>query len=93
MLTDEEASHGINTYTVTATNGDGEGGRAEASGWIGVDVPMHIPYLDALPTSDNLRAELSWDAPVKGLHGGYVDPHALKYNAVSYTHLRAHETS
>ncbi len=80
MLTDEEASHGINTYTVTATNGDGEGGRAEASGWIGVDVPMHIPYLDALPTSDNLRAELSWDAPVKGLHGGYVDPHALKYN-------------
>ncbi len=80
VLTDTEATHGINTYTVTATNGDGEGGRAEASGWIGVDVPVHIPYLDALPTYDNLRAELSWDAPVKGLHGGYVDPHALKYN-------------
>lgn len=80
VLTDTEATHGINTYTVVASNGDGEGGRAEASGWIGVDVPVHIPYLDALPTYDNLRAELSWDAPVKGLHGGYVDPHALKYN-------------
>lgn len=79
-LTDSNASQGINTYTVVTTNGDGEGGRTEASGWIGTDVPVHLPYLDALPSYDNLRAELSWDAPRAGLHGGWVNPSALTYN-------------
>ncbi|MBD5224705.1 MAG: hypothetical protein HDS68_01890 [Bacteroidales bacterium] len=79
-LTDENASQGINTYTVVTTNGDGNGGRAEASGWVGTDIPVHLPYLDALPSYDNLRAELSWDAPMTGLHGGWINPTALTYN-------------
>lgn len=79
-LTDGQASQGINTYTVVTFNGDGEGGRTEASGWIGIDIPVHLPYLEALPSYDNLRAELSWDAPITGLHGGWVNPGALTYN-------------
>ncbi len=79
-LTDATASQGINTYTVVTTNVDGDGGRAEASGWIGTDIPVHLPYLDALPSYDNLRAELSWDAPRTGLHGGWINPSELTYN-------------
>lgn len=78
-LTDTEAHAGINTYTVTATNTNGEGGRAEASGWIGVDVPGHISFLEAVPSYDNLRAELEWGAPTESLHGGWFDPEALTY--------------
>ncbi|MDE7426557.1 MAG: choice-of-anchor J domain-containing protein [Muribaculaceae bacterium] len=78
-LTDNAAAHGINTYTLTVSNAAGEGARATVSGWVGVDVPENIPYLEIYPTADNLRAELIWEAPEGSLHGGPVTADRITY--------------
>lgn len=79
-LTDRAAAHGINTYTLTVSNSAGEGARATVSGWVGVDVPGNVPFLEVYPTADNLRAELIWEAPDATLHGGPMMPEHISYN-------------
>lgn len=79
-LKDTEATNGFNNYSVCAVNSEGEGGRSEGTGWVGTDIPGHIPMLDITPSDDNLRAELEWSAPTFSLHGGYMNPRELRYN-------------
>ncbi|MDE5941630.1 MAG: choice-of-anchor J domain-containing protein [Muribaculaceae bacterium] len=78
-LTDNNASAGINTYTLTCSNSYGRGGTAQTNVWCGVDIPAHIENLDVLPTADNMGAVLSWSAPEGSVHNGWIDPENLTY--------------
>ncbi len=50
--------------------------------WIGTDRPV-LPSPPVLKVNGN-EATLSWDKPVAGLHGGYVDPNAVTYDIIRY---------
>ena len=60
---DENAVQGNNVYTVVAKNEFSEGGTATVKCYCGIDVPSIVPNFTALPSSDNLKAELSWSVP------------------------------
>lgn len=77
---DNNPLYGVNVYTIVAYAGTEAGLPAQASAFIGVDIP-------AMPTNvvlyDNLdgTARLSWDDPGSvGENGGYVDPATRTFN-------------
>ena len=76
---DEDAVNGMLTYNVTVYNEAGPGVTASATVYVGTDVPT-APL--AVGLADNLdgSATLSWQAPVIGANGGYVDADELTYN-------------
>lgn len=77
-MVDEDAMNGMIRYSVVATNDAGDGQPADASGFVGIDAPT-VPT--ALNVKDNLdgRFTLSWEAPVDGINGGYLDTDELLY--------------
>ena len=78
-FTDENApAAGYTTYSVVASNGSGEGMVASTDVWVGHDVPAEVSKLGITNTPDG-GAELSWEAPVTGAHGGYIDYASLCY--------------
>lgn len=69
------------TYTVYATNTVGNGVESKAQVFVGHDLPQAITGLTLTQTQYD-EAQLSWDAEVKGINGGYVDTASLTYNLV-----------
>ena len=71
---------GLRTYSVEVKSTNGYGKKAEATAYVGIDIPGKILNLRA---SEDLNEEgtviLTWDAPTIGLYGGYVDPDELTY--------------
>ena len=77
-FTDEQASMGQNnTYRVVAVNEAGEGLPAVAVIWVGSDAPTE-PLHVSLTETDG-KAVLSWQAPVVGQNGGFIEPSTLRY--------------
>lgn len=74
-------AQGTHVFQLTASNGDGDGRPATIHQWIGLDVPVAVTNL-ACRNTDNTHALLSWTAPTKGVHGGYIDPAHLNYTIV-----------
>lgn len=79
-LTDEGMPNGANRYRVVAYNESGAGDEAAAAAWIGIDEPLEPQNIRIRDNGTDVT--VSWDAPEgnEGIHGGYVDPAALKYN-------------
>ena len=75
---------GNNVYTVVAKNEFSEGGTATVKCYCGIDVPSIVPNFTALPSSDNLKAELSWSVPTVGVHNGYFQPSDITYKIYEY---------
>lgn len=73
-----------NTYQVVAFNQAGKGYPAEASAYIGKDIPAEVGDL-YLKHGDNGEAIITWSAPTEGAHGGYVNPAELTYGIVDNT--------
>lgn len=70
---------GGNTFIkIVLSNKSGKGATAIANIWVGYDETELVKNLIA--EKQNNKICISWDAPVKGLHGGYVDAANLKYN-------------
>ena len=77
-IVDNNASNGVNTYTLVASNSAGEGDKYEISCFCGVDVPSYVTNVNFTTASDNLSTEISWDAPV-GENGGYINLDEIVY--------------
>lgn len=71
---------GLYTYKVVAVNTEGEGEYATETAFIGIDVPGPVRNLTAKedPTSEG-NIIVTWDAPEKGVNGGYINPDELTY--------------
>ena len=76
--TDENSSTGMVSYSVVASNGSGEGMLASTDVWVGHDVPAEVTQLGITNTAEG-GAELSWQQPTVGAHGGYIDTTTLCY--------------
>ena len=67
-------------YVVAAVNENGEGAESICTKYIGVDVPGAVENFNVV---EDLNEEgtlvLTWDAPLKGQHGGFIDPSKLTY--------------
>ncbi len=78
-FTDENvAATGMTDYTVYASNGNGDGMATTTSVWVGHDVPSEVTKLGINNTVDG-GAELTWEQPTIGAHGGYIDAASLCY--------------
>ena len=78
-VVDEDAVNGNVVYSVTAYNEAGAGLTATASVYVGTDAPA-APQQVALADNLDGTATLSWQAPLQGQNGGYVDTEELTYN-------------
>lgn len=77
-LSDALSESGMQTYLVR-TYGSKKGALKEVSAYVGIDIPDTVRNLKAAMPVEG-KATLTWNAAaVKGLHGGYVDPSAVKY--------------
>jgi hypothetical protein len=68
---DNVPSVGMYNYQVYCTNSYGDGQPANASAWIGLDVPGPVTNLTGAGVGTTLVAELNWTNPTAGAHGGY----------------------
>lgn len=75
--TDTEPAHGFNTYRAVAFNSVGQGEKAVAEAFIGVDVPLAVT--DAVLVEENGVPVIKWTAPAGGVNGGFIDTEALTY--------------
>ncbi|MDE5660648.1 MAG: choice-of-anchor J domain-containing protein [Muribaculaceae bacterium] len=69
---------GVYTYRVVGVSEAGEGSSAEASAFVGVDVPGAVGNLRSVEAADG-SVSLSWTAPVSGANGGWFDASAVTY--------------
>ena len=74
----------VNTYKVVAFNKYGAGYPAEAQAYVGLDIPDVVGNLYRSHGEDG-EALITWDAPEKGVNGGYVDKAGLVYSIVDNT--------
>ncbi len=77
---DDITEPGMYNYVVRGYNDAGEGLSASATVYIGEDI-RGVPENVELEAVGN-DGSLSWDAPVEGLHGGYIDADNIVYNIV-----------
>lgn len=77
---DENAPAGMVFYSARAVNDAGEGIEAVAETYVGEDTPAPVEVVVVKGVDDNSNALLTWEAPKKGIHGGYVNPNSLKYD-------------
>lgn len=67
-------------YTVIVYNEAGAGQEASTEAFVGIDVPGPVRNLKASEDPKEIGTViLSWDAPLTGQHGGYIDPNGLTY--------------
>jgi len=79
--TDTVTESGLYTYMVVGENANGEGIPAVEEAWVGEDVPAAVEDLTlSQPNPNVLEAELTWDNPTEGLHGGAFNEPILGYH-------------
>ena len=84
-FTDQEGlTNGMHTYKAIATNPQGSSAPAETEAYIGTDIPGAVENLHFTYDYDTHQAIVTWDAPTKGAHGGYIDPSTLRYSLRKY---------
>ena len=69
-------------FAVVPANDNGRGKPALTSAWVGHDIP-DVPTDVKLAIADDGTATLTWTAPTKGQHDGYLEP-KLKYIITRY---------
>lgn len=70
---------GENEVSVLTGNEAGMSEATTVTGWIGRDEPMPVTDLKLTIDPTTRRATVSWSAPVKGVHGGAINPDSLSY--------------
>ncbi len=80
-MQDEFPEAGVYTYSVVAYSGETAGDAATVtSPWIGVDTPKAVT--DVVLADGDGSPYLTWEAPVEGVNGGYINADALTYRVV-----------
>lgn len=80
--TDTDVPVGYHTYSVSASSEGTESRKVFTQElWIGEDVPG-VPVVNAELSTDGKTIAVSWTAPAEGLHNGWFDTAALKYNVI-----------
>lgn len=69
---------GFTTVNVYA-EGEGKGPENRLSAYVGLDVPTAPTNVKSVIDKDNLGMHITWEAPTKGVNGGYFDPEDLTY--------------
>lgn len=72
-------SAGEHTVSVVASNLDGDSPAGKVTVYCGVDTPAPVSQ-PRLETDGSGLVSLSWEAPSKGIHGGYIDPESITYD-------------
>lgn len=80
-FTDTNVPAGMHTYTIVSSNDYGTGDSAEATLYAGLDIPKPVTDVKHV-TLDGVNAELSWEAPTEGEHGGRISYETVKYRIV-----------
>lgn len=75
--TDPNSTSGVHTYYVTAENAQGKGVIDSIRCYTGVDVPGVVQNLSAQKQGADI--EISWSAPAKGAHDGFIKPEEVTY--------------
>lgn len=79
-FTDNEAQQGFNAYRIVAYDAQGNAGLdANCRAYVGIDTP-DAPTNVRIVEEDNGNITITWDAPEKGVNGGYLDPDDLSYD-------------
>lgn len=76
----ETVSDGDHLYAVSAVNGEGESALAEMTQYRGLDMPgspTNLRFYEDLNTPGLIH--ISFDAPERGYHGGYINKDELGY--------------
>ena len=74
---DKNVPQGMNNYTVYACSGSNKGISQTKSAWIGLDIPDVVTDIKVSDDVDHYT--VSWKAPEKGKHGGYLNQSELTY--------------
>lgn len=80
---DAVPSNGLYEYSIVATNATGDGKSAVQESWVGRDVPAAVTKL-GVSSNDDGSAKLTWIAPAKGAHDGWIDSTSLSYKITRY---------
>jgi len=75
---------GLYAYKIVGYNSWGEGIPVIETVWVGEDVPAAVDnlFLEDISIGDTLMAQLTWDNPTTGLHGGAFNEPILGYHIV-----------
>lgn len=80
---DDNIDRGMHKYSVAVVNDIAEGKQTYTDElWIGPDVPAAPADARATKAPDTNTITVSWAAPTKGLHGGWIDASSLTYTVV-----------
>lgn len=77
---DNEPKGGSNVYKVIAIVGKDKGLAASATVWVGPDQPDVVGDMKAFTIDKNMHVKLTWEAPAKGVNGGYFDISQITYS-------------
>ena len=78
-FTDPAAVNGFNTYTVVATNDVSDGPFAQATSYVGIDIPsFDFASVGVEDNGDHITVKWA-QVGNTGLNGGYVNPAAVAY--------------
>ncbi len=79
-------SSGLYDYRVVGYNNEGEGIPVIETVWVGEDVPAAVDnlFLEDISIGDTLMAQLTWDNPTTGLHGGAFNEPILGYHILRH---------
>lgn len=69
--TDTHSQPGVYEYEIFATNSHGNSPKTNVMVYVGEDVPAAPANVLLTPVNDDTDAEITWDEPTAGLHGGY----------------------
>lgn len=73
---------GMHTVEVATSNASGESPVVKETLWFGVDTPASVRNLEI--SDDNTNITVTWDAPEKGVNGGFINTSGLRYTVVRY---------
>ncbi len=75
---------GMNSLTVSVSDGIHIGPDVSVDVYTGADVPAPIENITCTLSSDMMSLDISWTAPVTGAHGGDLDPKGITYQIYRY---------
>lgn len=78
--TETVSAYGTYTYRVVASNAAGAGDKAVASAYVGPDVAKAVENLSLNEVGG--KPVITWQAPTKGVNGGYVSADKMTYRII-----------
>lgn len=88
---DTNVPTGYHNYKFVTYNAAGDGLYKDMDLFVGRDTPEGV--IDAKLTAEGGNAHVTWSAPVKGQHDGWIDAATLTYKVVRYPDNKVIETA